>query len=136
MNYEESINNKLDRLRRTIIGIPSKISEAAQEGLQQEAIQDYQRLTCVEKGLLDFNLIDQDIEEIHRNLKKSGDTVLGSRVIIDDGEDYIEILTYVKRDEKTFSVSVKSTVKRVTNIPSDILEEMKNMGRAELSIQP
>jgi hypothetical protein len=135
MNQEENINDKIDRLRRTITGIPIKISEAVQDGLQ-EGLPDYQRLTCVEKDLLDFNLIERDIDEIHKKLKKSGDIVLGSRVIIVRDDHYIEIITYVKRDEKTFSVSVKSTVERVTNIPSDIQEEMENTGRVELSVKP
>jgi len=55
-------------------------------------------------------------------------------VIID--ENSIEIQTFVTRQDKTFSVSAKSSVKRATNIPSDILEELKSKGKVELSVKP
>jgi hypothetical protein len=130
MKNEESLKAKFGSLSKTITSIPNKFSEAIQEGLQQ----DYRQLTCVQQGLLNFDLIEQDIAEMHKSLKKSGDTVLASRIVIDNRKDFIEILTYVKREDKTFSVSAKSAVKRVTNIPSDILEELKSKGRVELSI--
>jgi len=69
-----------------------------------------------------------------RFLKRRGDAVLGSHVIID--ENSIEIQTFVTRQDKTFSVSAKSSVKRATNIPSDILEELKSKGKVELSVKP
>lgn len=131
MQHEEGLEAKFDRLRKTIADIPNKFSEAIQEGLQE----DYRQLTCVQEGLLSFNLIEKDIAEMHKSLRESGDTVLTSRIVIDDRKDFIEILTYVKREDKTFSVSAKSTVKRVTNIPSDILEELKSKGRVELSVK-
>ncbi|PSB56471.1 hypothetical protein [Chamaesiphon polymorphus] len=132
MDYKESIGAKLGKLRNKITELPNKFSEAIQEGLQEE----YQGLNCVKRESLDFDLIERDIDEIHRSFKKSGDTVLGSQVIIDDEYNFIEIKTYVKRGDKKLSFSAKSTVKIVTNIPSDIVEEMKNTGRVELGLKP
>ena len=89
----------------------------------------------MQQGKLDFDLIEQDIAEMHNSLKKSGDTVLASRIVLDKEQDFIEILTYVKRKEKTFCVSAKSDVKRVTNIPSNIREELEVKGRIELTVK-
>jgi len=131
MENEERLKSKFEKLSKTIAGIPSKFSGAIQDGLQE----DNWQLTCVQQKLLNFDLVEKDIAEIHKKLTKSGDTVLGSRIVIDDREDFIEILTYVKRKDNIFSASVKSAVRRVTNIPSDILEELKSKGRVELSVK-
>ena len=131
MENQEGLKAKFDRLSKTFASIPNKFSEAIQEGLQE----DYRQLICMQQGVLDFDLIEQDITEMHNSLKKNGDTVLASRIVIDNKKDFVEILTYVKREGKTFSVSAKSDVKRVTNIPSNILEELKNKGRVELTIK-
>ncbi|ELS33885.1 MULTISPECIES: hypothetical protein [Pseudanabaena] len=129
MNSKENLETKFDKLIDTISNLPKKVIDAIKEDSH-----DIYQLVSVNKSLLDFDLINQDIDMIQQRMTKNGDVVLGSRVIIDDKKESLEILTYFKRYDKTFSVSAKASVKRVTNIPSDILAELKKQGRVELSV--
>jgi hypothetical protein len=47
----------------------------------------------------------------------------------------IEIKTYSKKGEKSFLNTISATVKGVTNILTEILDEMKTKGRAEISVK-
>jgi hypothetical protein len=46
----------------------------------------------------------------------------------------MEIRTYTERSDKTFVNTIDAKVKRVTNIPSEILEELQKEGRVELNL--
>ena len=47
----------------------------------------------------------------------------------------MEIRTYTERGDKTFVITVDAEVKQVTNLPSDISEELEKEGRVELNLK-
>jgi hypothetical protein len=92
-------------------------------------------LICVQNGLLDFDLIEDDVRQIHRNLKARGNKVLGSHLILDDELNLMEIRTYTERGDKTFLITVDAEVRRVINVPRNILNEFTRRGRIEISLK-
>ncbi|MBF2056188.1 MAG: hypothetical protein IGQ45_02965 [Cyanobacterium sp. T60_A2020_053] len=130
MEKQESLQKKFGKLFDTIAHIPQKFSDAVEEGLKESS-----NLICVKNGLLDFDLVEDDIRYIHRNLKAKGDKVLGSRLILDDENNLMEIRTYTEKNNQNFLVSVDVEVKEIINIPENILNELNNSGRVELTIK-
>jgi hypothetical protein len=130
MDKEESLQNKFGKIVTTFTGISKKMAEAFEEGMREPS-----NLICVRKGLLDFDLIENDIREIHRNLEAKGDKVLGSQLILDDKRNFMEIRTYTERDDKTFVITVDAEVKELINFRSDILEKLQKEGRVELNLE-
>jgi hypothetical protein len=124
---QERIEAKFSRLFNSIAELPSRIAEAFQEGMSEDI-----QLSCVRDGLLDFNLVEEDIAQIQKLLKARGDSIIGSHLILDDRKELLEIRTYVEREGKTFSVYVDAEVRRVTNIPEDVLEELEKEEKVEL----
>lgn len=129
MDKQESLKDKFGKLFDTITSIPKKLTNAIEEGLREPY--DF---VCVQNGLLNFDLIEDDVREIHTNLKNRGNRVLGSHLILDDERDLMEIRTYTERGDKTFLITVDAEVRRVTNIPKNVLDELKKKGRIELSL--
>jgi hypothetical protein len=130
MDKQESLQDKFGKLFNTITNIPKKLADAVEEGLKENS-----DLVCVQEGLLNFERIEEDVRRIQGDLKARGDKVLGSHLILDDERNLMEIKTYTERGDKTFVITVDAEVKRITNIPSDVLEELKEKGRVELSLK-
>lgn len=128
----ENINliNQFSKLFKCITDIPQKLSDAVQEELSE-----VEELSCIQAGLLDFNLIEEDIRVLHRKFRLRGDTVLGSTLVLNDIKEFMEIRTYVNRGEKTFMRKTHAQVQRVTNIPADVLREIQQRGVVELHIE-
>jgi hypothetical protein len=134
MDKQESLQNKFDKLFNTITNIPKQLADAVEEGLK-EGLQEASNLVCVQEGLLNFDLIEEDVKRIQGDLRARGDKVLGSHLILDDERNFMEIRTYTDRGNKNFVITVDAEVKRVTNIPPDILEELQQKGRVELNLK-
>ena len=130
MDKQESLQSKFGKLFNNITSIPNKLADAVEEGLQEQS-----NLVSLEEGILDFELIEEDVRRIQRDMKARGDKFLGSNVILDDVKNFVEIRTYVERGDKKFVITVDAEVKRVTNLPSDILDELKEKGRVELNLK-
>ena len=130
MDKQESLQSKFGKLFINITSIPNKLADAVEEGLQEQS-----NLVSLEEGILDFELIEEDVRRIQRDMKARGDKFLGSNVILDDVKNFVEIRTYVERGDKKFVITVDAEVKRVTNLPSDILDELKEKGRVELNLK-
>jgi hypothetical protein len=129
----ENIEDKFNRLFETLANIPQKLADAVEEGLKEEPSSIY--LSCVQEGLLDFDKLEDDVQQIHRNLTTRGDKVLGSHLILDDRQNLMEIRTYSERGDKTLVTKVDAQVKRITNVPPDVLQELKERGRIELNLK-
>ncbi|MDJ0615166.1 MAG: hypothetical protein QNJ63_00105 [Calothrix sp. MO_192.B10] len=130
MKDQENLDQKLGRLFGNMTGFAKKVTDAVQEGLSESP-----NLVCVQNGILNFDLIEQDIKRIHKVLRARGDVILGSHLTLDDKQDFMEITTYTERKDRTFSTSVETEVRRVTNIPEDVLDELKTKGRVELHLK-
>ncbi|MFB2897729.1 hypothetical protein ACE1CI_32830 [Aerosakkonemataceae cyanobacterium BLCC-F50] len=130
MDKQENLKDKFGKLFDTITSIPKKFSDAVEEGLREPS-----DLACVKNGLLDFDLIKDDVRKIHRNLKAKGNKVLASHLILDDEHNLMEIQIYTERDGKTFLIKVDAEVERLTNVPDDVLDELKKEGWIELSLK-
>ncbi|MFM5888685.1 MAG: hypothetical protein ACKPFD_03120 [Dolichospermum sp.] len=130
MDKQESLQDKFGKLFNNLTSIPKKLADAVEEGLKETP-----NLLCVQDGVLNFELIEEDVRRIQRDMKARGDKVLGSQLILDDELDLMEIRTYTERGDKTFVNTIDAKVKRVTNIPSEIFEELQKKGRVELSLK-
>jgi hypothetical protein len=130
MDKQKSLEDKFSKLFNNIASISKQLSDAVEEGLKETF-----SLVCVKNGLLDFELIEEDVKQIHEAMKSRGDKVLRSHLILDNERDLMEIRTYTERSDKTFVNTIDAKVKRVTNIPSEILEELQKEGRVELSLK-
>lgn len=129
MDKQKSLEDKFSKLFNNIASISKQLSDAVEEGLKETF-----SLVCVKNGLLDFELIEEDVKQIHEAMKSRGDKILRSHLILDNELDLMEIRTYTERGDKTFVNTIDAKVKRVTNIPSEILEELQKEGRVELSL--
>jgi hypothetical protein len=134
MDGQESLQDKFGKLYDKITSLPKRLADAVEEGLK-EGLGQPSNLVCVQEGVLDFERIDEDARRIQEDMKARGDRVLGSHLILDDKQDFMEIRTYIERNDEIFVIPVKAEVKRVTNIPSDVLTELQQQGRVELSLK-
>jgi hypothetical protein len=134
MDKQESLQDKFDKLYYTITSIPKRLADAVDEGLK-EGLGQSPNLVCVQEGVLDFDRINEDARRIQEDLKVRGDKVLGSHLILDDKQDFMEIRTYIQRKDEIFVIKVPAEVKQVINIPSDVLNELQQKGRVELSLK-
>ena len=130
MKKANNLGNKFGEFFNTVKNAGEKISQALQEN-----VVDIDTLNSIHRETLNFALLEEDIENIHTRIEQEGYSVLGSRLILDDQKELIEIKTYSKKGEKSFLNTTSATVKRVINIPTEILDEMKTKGRAEISVK-
>ena len=130
MKKANNLGNKFGEIFNTVKNAREKISQALQEN-----VVDIDTLNSIHRETLNFALLEEDIENIHTRIEQEGYSVLGSRLILDDKKELIEIKTYSKKGEKSFLNTTSATVKRVINIPTEILDEMKTKGRAEISVK-
>ena len=130
MKKANTLGNKFGEIFNTVKNAREKISQALQEN-----VVDIDTLNSIHRETLNFALLEEDIENIHTRIEQEGYSVLGSRLILDDKKELIEIKTYSKKGEKSFLNTISATVKGVTNILTEILDEMKTKGRAEISVK-
>ena len=130
MKKANNLGNKFGEIFNTVKNAREKISQALQEN-----VVDIDTLNSIHRETLNFALLEEDIENIHTRIEQEGYSVLGSRLILDDQKELIEIKTYSKKGEKSFLNTISATVKGVTNILTEILDEMKTKGRAEISVK-
>ncbi len=133
MDKQEGFQDKFSKLFNTITSIPKQFIDAVEEGLR-EGSQEASNLVCVREKSLNFELIEEDLKRINQDMEVRGDTVLGSHLILDDKQDFMEIRTYIERGGQIFVIPVNAEVNAVTNIPSDVLNELQQKGRVELSL--
>ncbi|WP_414585778.1 hypothetical protein [Scytonema sp. PCC 10023] len=134
MNGQESSQDKPDnKIYDKITNLSKRLADAVEEGLR-EGLQETTNLVCVQQGVLDFERIKEDVRRIQEDLKARG-TVIGSHLILDEKQNFMEIRTYIERNGEIFVIPVKAEVKQITNIPSDIVNELKAKGRVELSLK-
>ena len=130
MTEEENIPDKVDKLLKTIKNAEEKISQAVQEN-----VIDTDTFNSIEEEVLNFDLLEEDIKNIHTIIEQDGYSVLGSHLILDNEKDLMEIKTYSQKGEKSFVNTVSATVKKVRNIPADILDEIESKSRVEISFK-
>ena len=130
MKKANNLGNKFGEIFNTVKNAREKISQALQEN-----VVDIDTLNSIHRETLNFALLEEDIENIHTRIEQEGYSVLGSRLILDDQKELIEIKTYSKKGEKSFLNTTSATVKRVINIPTEILDEIKTKGSAEISVK-
>ena len=111
--------------------VSQRLTDAIEEG-RQNAIAE-SNLICVKNGTVNFDLIEEDVRRIHRELEKKGIRVLGSHVILDDQRNFMEIQTYTEREGKTYQRINSAKVQELRNVPDDVLDELNKKKRVELS---
>ena len=130
MSEQENLADKFGELFNTVKNAGEKIAQAFQEN-----VVDIDTFNSIQRETLNFDLLEEDIKNIHRRIEKEGSSVLGSRLILDNKQELMEIKTYSQKGEKSFVNTVSAKVKRVTNPPPEIVAEMKAKGRVELSLK-
>lgn len=110
--------------------IAQTIGNAIEEG-RQEAIAEY-NLTCLKNGTVDFDLIEEDVHLIHRNLEIKGSRVLVSYLTLDDQRNLMEIKTYTEKEGRTYETLYKVKVQEIRNLPDEVLDKLNKNKRVEL----
>ncbi|TAG86215.1 MAG: hypothetical protein EAZ09_19590 [Oscillatoriales cyanobacterium] len=126
----ENLADKFGKIFNTVKNAGEKIAQAFQEN-----VVGIDTLNSIKSGTFNFDLLEDDVKGIHRRLELDGYSVLGSRLVLDSKNKLMEIKTYSQKGEKNFVNTVSSEVKSVTNIPADVVAEMKAKGRIELSLK-
>jgi dynactin complex subunit len=130
-NLQDTWGNLVNK----VANLPSRLVDAVEEGFQ-EATEQASNLRCAKSGLLDFDLIEEDVKQIHRNLEMKGGRVLKSHVILDDKLDRIEIQTYTEKGDKTYRTINSAKVQEIINAPDEVLAELNRQKRVELAFTP
>jgi tRNA 2-selenouridine synthase SelU len=130
MPEQDNLADKFGELFNTVKNAGEKIAQAFQEN-----VVGIDTLNSIKSGTLNFDLLEDDVKGIHRRLELDGYSVLGSRLVLDSKNKLMEIKTYSQKGEKNFVNTVSSEVKSLTNIPADVVAEMKAKGRIELSLK-
>ncbi len=128
------------KIFKTLANSANKLGKACEETYKNITETDNTEVTlsCLQKGRVDFSLIEEDIKHIHQKLRLDGLDILGCHLIINDKEDYIEIKTFTQQGEKTLLDSIKFKCKSILNLPSDIHEKLEENGivTLHLTIRP
>ena len=127
---QEGIGGKINQLVNTLGSIGQEISKAIQE--EKES---FEKLSCVYNGTLDFNLVEQDVKQIHKGLERDGSHVLGSYLVLNDKQNTMEIQTYKQSGDKTFVSTTEAKVTRVSNLPPEVLAELREKGVVNLHLK-
>ena len=127
---QESIPDKLKEISKTVEKSSRKIKDAVEKLFDKTS-----NLLCVQDGLLNFEHIEKDVKRIQTDMNATGDEVLGSYLILDNEHNFMEIRTYTQKDDKNFVNTVKAEVKEITNIPSEVKNELEEKGRIELNLE-
>lgn len=127
---EETLGDKVDKIFSSITGIGKKISAAIEEEAANELV-----LVSVKNMVLDFNLVEEDVKQIHKRLERDGSRVLGSYLILNDKQDTMEIQSYKQSGDKTFITSTKTKVSRANNLPPDVHTELQEKGSVKLFLK-
>ena len=128
MKKKESIRDKANRLRDTIMSASDKITAAS------TAYETSSSLICVEEGVLDFDRLENDVNRIHQKIESGKGTVLKSHLFLDSSENRMEIRTYIQEGEDTFLEKVSTSVSEIKNGPADIRECLQKEGTVDIQL--
>ena len=128
----ESLHDKWSTLVAKVTDFPQKLADAIEEGTQ-EALAETSNLSCLKKGVLNFDLVEDDVMQIHQRLRNQGNQVLGSRLILDDQSNLMEIQTYTKKGGRNYRTVNSVKVEKLENFPDEILDELEEKKRVEWS---
>jgi hypothetical protein len=124
------IFNSLKKLGDSVSGA---WKEGMQEAEQEEALSAFS--SSVSHGILDFDFLSLDVYKLHIQIQKESYKVFGSRVVISDEDHFMEVTTYLERNERKFQRTLRVKVFEITNVPADVAEEMQSTGKVELSFK-
>lgn len=132
---QTSLQGTWDILVDKVSNFPERIKTAVEE-VKEEIEKKSWTLTCIKNGTVDFDCIEEDIQQIHCNLEMKGSRVLGSHVILDDQRNLMKIQTYTEKDGKTYRTVNTAKVQEIRNIPDEVLDELNKKQKVELSFTP
>lgn len=129
MNRKETLGETFGKLLHTANKGFKKVSDAL-----QEEITDPNSLSCIKKGILDFDAIESDIAALHQQLQNDGHEVIGNHIILNEQTNLFVIKVFSQQKKKNFVNTITTPVKLVINLPPDIAKELKHNGFVELNI--
>lgn len=129
---EAKLQDTWNNLVGKVANFPQRLTDAVEEGIQ-EAIAETSNLSCIKNGVLDFDLINKDLQRIYQNLEMKGNRVLSSHVILDHQLNLMEIQTYTEKDSKTYRTFNSAKIQEIRNLPYEVQDQLKKKTRVELS---
>ena len=81
---EENLGDKFGKLFNTMKNAREKVSQVLQEN-----VVDIDTLDSIKRETLNWDLLEEDIKNIHTRIQLDGYFVLGSRLILDNKKDLI-----------------------------------------------
>jgi hypothetical protein len=127
---ENNLGAKFLQIPLTIKNSALEVCEAIKGGHQgleaDEKSTDATQLRCISKGVLDFNLVESDIQHMHNQLNLDEVEVLGiCLTIFQEAEYLVEIQAYLQKHGKTFKQVAQAKVSNITHLPGDVALELK-----------
>ena len=134
-NREIKVQNTWNNLLGKVAKLPQRLIDAVEEGMQ-EAVTETSDFRSIRNGVLNLDLIEEDIKQIHHKLQIKRSKVLGSHLILDDQLNLVEIQTYTEKEGKTYRTVNSAKVQEIRNVPDKVLNELNQKRRVELSFTP
>lgn len=138
---QEQNKKSEDKSNGIITKVFSSISNKIQYAIDEVEIEEAQRvqlqLKSIKRGIFYFELLESDIQNIHRLFQLKGDRILGNYLIITrQSNDFIlEIETYLQQGEKTLINLVRGNINDFRNIPTDIRDELKEKDKVRIHLE-
>ena len=132
---EIKVQDTWNNLLVKVANLPRRLTDAVEEGIQ-EAVTEASDFRSIRNGVLNLDLIEEDIQRIHHKLQMKRSKVLGSHLILDDQLNLVEIQTYTEKEGKTYRTVNSAEVQEIRNVSDKVLNELNQKRRVELSFTP
>lgn len=131
---KEDLKIKFSRLIETaenLVSYASQTLEAIKKTVQDTEITQNPRnksqLECIRNGVLDFDLLGEDIKRIREQIEFDEEAkILGSYIVIlKDIEFKVKFEVYLQKQNKTFMQSVEAKVSNFEHLPSEVVNKLE-----------
>lgn len=138
---KEDLKMKFSRLIETaenLVSYASQTLEAIKKTVQDTEITQNPRnksqLECIRNGVLDFDLLGEDIKRIREQIEFDEEAkILGSYIVIlKDIEFKVKFEVYLQKQNKTFMQSVEAKVSNFEHLPSEVVNKLETNKEVKL----
>lgn len=133
----ENILDKFNKVLNTAKNSIGQIQEVIVEKEEFNNINDLNKLKCLNKQIMNFDLLEEDVKHIHNQLKAENHTIIGTYLVINIAVNRYEVSleNYFQKDNENFKDSNNFKASRIEHLPSDIAEELKQNGKVKLHLE-
>lgn len=90
------------------------------------------QVTFIKSKIIDFKLLESDIDNIHRTIKAEGNQALLTSLTFDEVSKVVEIRTFIERRNNIHQRLIITKFKELKNTPSDLLATLNKNQKIKL----